>query len=476
MQVRHFILILIAVSTVIISLLPEFAPRLTNVQAQGNATTVTLTNTATGTATNTSTLTQTGTPPTATPTGSLTSTPTFTPLPTATPTFTPFGTPQPTATKAIRVVNEITQPKPGDAVAGLVSIEGTALIDAYHKFDLHIAVAGSEDWQWVTTAYTVVHDARLYWLDSTQYKDGFYDLRVRAISDNGNYSEAFLRHIEIRNANPPTPTPLLNELGTPLSTQPFSPILLAPTATPTPNPAFVSHRPDGQGIFAPMHGDVLRGVVDIIATVNGYSSNPFNHYELALSNAGKERWTWLYSSEEQFWQESVYPLDTRRLPDGLYDLRLRVVYRDSNYSEYFVRNLYIANHTAVVARQRPPTPTPMLGIFVPANNATVGGIVEVLGVANINNFQRWELAISPSGAETWSFMVSGATPVAGLIARLDLSRIPLGNYDLRLRVISSDNEQQDYFARTVQLTTPTPTITPTVASTPTSATTLTPKP
>jgi len=476
MQVRHLVLVFIAVSTVIISLLPELTPRLASVQAQGNATTVTLTSTGTGTATTTWTLTPTGTPPTATPTGSQTNTPTFTPPPSATPTFTPFGTPQPTATKPIRVVNEITQPKPGDAVAGLVSIEGTALINAYHKFDLHIAVTGSEDWQWVTTAYTVVPDAQIYLLDSTKYKDGFYDLRVRAISDNGNYSEAFLRHIEIRNANPPTPTPLLNELGTPLPTQPLSPILLVPTATPTPNPAFVSHQPNGQGIFAPARGDVLRGVVDIIGTANGYSSNPFDHYEIALSNAGKEQWTWLYSSEEQFWQESVYQLDTRRLPDGRYDLRLRIVYRDSNYSEYFVRKLYIANHTAVAPHQRPPTPTPMLGIFVPASNATIGGIVEVLGVADISNFQSWELAISPSGSETWSFMVSGTTPVSGLIARLDLSRIPLGNYDLRLRVISSDNAQQDYFARAVQVTTPTPTITPTVASTPTSATTLTPKP
>lgn len=361
-------------------------------------------------------------------------------------------------------------------MAGLVSIEGSALINAYHKYDLHIAVAGSEEWQWVTTAYTVVHDARLYLLDSTKYRDGFYDLRVRAISDNGNYSEAFLRGLEIRNANPPTPTPLLNAQGTPLPTQPLSPILLVPTATPTPEPAFVSNLPNGQGIFSPVHGDVLRNVVDIIATVNGYSRNPFAHYELALSIAGKAQWAWLYSSEEQFWQESVYQLDTRRLPDGFYDLRLRIVYRDSNYSEFFVRNLNIANHTPVAAQQRPPTPTPMLGIFVPASNATVGGIVDVIGVATIENFLRWELAISPSGAETWSFMVSGTTPVSGLLARLDLSRLPLGAYDLRLQVISQDNRQQDYFVRAVQLTTPTPTITPTIATTPTQPTTLTPKP
>jgi len=238
----------------------------------------------------------------------------------------------------------------------------------------------------------------------------------------------------------------------------------------------VSHLPNGQGIFAPAHGDILRGLVDMIGTVNGVGANAFVRYEIAISNAAKDHWTWLYSNEEQFWQESVYALDTQRLPDGFYDLRLRIVYRDSNYSEYFVRNLRVANHTYVAAQPQPASSTPMLGIFIPATGATIGGIVEVRGVANINNFLRWELALSPDGAEQWSPVVNGNNPVAGLLARLDLNALPLGKYALRLRVISGDNQQQDYFARQLQVAAPTPAATPTLAPTVPVTTTLAPKP
>ena len=472
MQIKHVTLLLIAICALAISLLPGVSSRWPAVQAQNN----TLTNTLSPTGT-TVTSTATTTPATSTPTFTpATATLTFTSFPTPTPTFTPFGTPQPTPTTPIRMVNEITDPKPGDAVAGSVGFRGTALIETYRKYDVHIAVAGSEDWRWLSTSFAVVHNGELYRLDSTKLPDGFYDLRIRAMRDDGNYSEAFLRHFEIRNANPPTPTLVRNAEGTLLPTQPPSPILLVPTQTPTPNPALVSNRPNGQGIFVPVNGDVLRGLVDIIGTVNGAGTNPFVHYEVAISNAGKERWTWLYSNEEQFWQDIVYQIDTQRWADGFYDLRLRIVYRDGNYSEYFVRELRIANRTFVPMQQHPPTPTPMLGIFTPATGAVIGGIIEVRGVANIFNFQRWELALSSSGVELWSPVINSDKPASGLLARLNLSSLAFGNYDLRLRVISSDNQQQDYFARQLQVAAPPPMFTPTLATTVTLTTTLTPRP
>ncbi len=374
------------------------------------------------------------------------------------------------------MVNEIVEPKAGNAVAGVVSIQGTALLDSYLKYDIHIAVAGGDTWHWLITSYEVVHDGELYRLNTRQFLDGFYDLRMRAIREDGNYSETFLRHMEIRNANPPTPTPLRNAQGTLLPTQPPSPILLVATPTPTTKPELLSNHPNGQGIFGPQNGDVLQGVVDIIGTVNGSGANSFVRYELAISNAGQANWTWLYGNEEQFWQESVYQLDTTRLVDGFYDLRLRIVYRDSNYNEYFVRNLRIANHTYVAPVQRMPTPTPMLGIFIPASNAVIGGIVEVRGVAMINNFLRWELSMAPSGLDQWSILVKSNTPVAGLLTRLDLRNLPFAVYDLRLRVISSDNQYQDYFSRQLQVAAPTPTFTPAITTTLTVTATLPPQP
>lgn len=412
--------------------------------------------------------------PTPTATGSITPSPTWT----WTPTFTPFPgevlTPTPTLTRSPRIVNEIVEPKPGDAVAGWLNITGTALIDAYRRYDMHIAIAGSEDWRWLTTSDAVVNDAVLYRLDTTQFADGFYDLRVRVLRDDGNYSETFLLNMEIRNANPPTPTPLRNELGTPLPPQPESPLMLVPTATPTTEPALVSNIPNGPGIFGPEHKQVLRGAIDVIGTANSSSANPFVRYELAITSSGREWWAQLYSSEEQFWQDVLYTLDTKRLDDGFYDLRLRLVFRDSNYDEYYVRNLRVANQTFVPDRR--PTATPALGIFLPVSTASVSGVVEVSGVANTPNFLRWELYLAPSGTEQWSFLVGSQNPTAGLLARLDLSQIPFGVYDMRLRVINRDNQYQDYFSRQIQLAAPTPTFTPTLLSTVPITTVVTPSP
>jgi hypothetical protein len=129
--------------------------------------------------------------------------------------------------------------------------------------------------------------------------------------------------------------------------QPRSPLLVfaSPSPTVTPTPRFRSFIPNSQGIFEPQNGDVIRGQTPIIGTVNSKTAlNPFERYELHITPSGLNQWGWLYSSNEQFWQSEIYTLDTTQLADGFYDLRLRIVYRDSNYDEYHVTRLRVANY------------------------------------------------------------------------------------------------------------------------------------
>ncbi len=400
-------------------------------------------------------------------------TPTWTPTWTATPFGAPTATP--TATRSRKVVNEITHPGPGDAVSGFVDFRGTALLPSFRRYDVHIAVAGSESWQWLLTSDLVVRDDTLYLLDSTSYPDGFYDLRVRAINDAGDYTEASLRGFEIRNANPPTPTPEHNALGTPLPSSP----LPTPTPLPTLPPTRIPERiPGGQGFYAPNRGDVLRGYVAIVGTVNGTRRNPFERYDLYISQSGTEQWNWLYGSEEQFWQQDIYVLDTTALPDGTYDLRLRIVYRDANYDEYFLRNLTVANQMAADQRPgkaAPPKKVPpsqsaaqTLGIHSPASGEVVRGVVDFTGSAVDGSLLRWEMFWSPAGADQWAFLVSSERPVlTGLLARLDLSQMPPGPYDFLLRIVRTDGNYTDYPLRNVQVTfPPTPTPVPTATISP----------
>lgn len=368
----------------------------------------------------------------------------------------------PSSTNIFRIANEIVQPKVGDAVSGWVSIRGTAVIEAYRQYQVHISPAGMESWSWLHSSANVVRDGQIYLLDSTRFPDGFYDIRVRAIQDGGQFTEAYLRGMEIRNANPPTPTPEYDETGAELPPTP------TPTATFTPTPApDVSLRvPGGQGFYEPRPGSVLRGFVPIIATVNGTDRNYFERYELYLSPAGAEAWTWLFSGSDQLWQDAIYVFNSYLLPDGAYDLRLRVVYRDSNFSEYHLRNLYVANASAPpplsgqgqstnpqtsqadLTRPTADTITTPLVITAPRPGTVIAGIVDVRGTATDPNFLRWELHWGPSGVNRWTLLTQGDRQmVESLLAQLDLRGIPAGDYDLRLRVVRQDGNYTDTFVR-----------------------------
>jgi hypothetical protein len=365
------------------------------------------------------------------------------------PLETPGALPSPTPSR--RVVNEIIHPQAGDAAAGFVQIIGTPLIQNFDHYDVHIAPAGSEAWQWLASGYRVIRDDVIYTLDSTQYEDGAYDIRVRAVNNAGVYDEAFLRGLRIRNAFPPTPTPVFNPAGTRVYVIPTQ----TPTPIPTATPVNETRSSQQQGFFAPVSGQVVQGYVPVIASVFGFPKRPFERYELALSGAGLEQWSQLDSGTTQHWQETIYLLNSYRLPDGFYDIRLRNVYRDSNYDEYFVRGLRVANESAV---QITAPSEQANGFHSPRAGETIGGTVTFQGTALASNFLRWELYWSPAGAEAWAFLASGEEEVLrNTLARLDLSLLPAGNYDFMLRVVRKDYNYDDYFVRNLQVIPPTAT-------------------
>ena len=371
-----------------------------------------------------------------------------------------------TPTPDRRVLNEISSPRSNDAVAGLVAIIGTALVHDFIRYEVHVSPSGMENWQWLETHYDVVRDGVLAAWNTFLFPDGRYDIRVRAINRDGNYSEAFARRVEVRNANPPTATPRFDVAGL---QQPPSPILFTSPLFPTPTPAprFLSFVENGQGIFEPANGDILRGVVPVIGTANSKSAyNPFVRYELSLAASGAEDWGWLYTGQEQHWQSPLYDLDTSRLADGFYDLRLRVVYRDSNYDEYYVQRLRVANGASVAQltqQQQVSSAGTAPGLYLPRNGTQVVGVVDFIGTTDVPGLLRWELSYAPAGQEDWEFLVSGDQSVVnGILARLDLSLLPAGAYDFRLRIVRQNHSYSDYYVRGIESLPPTPTPFPTL--------------
>ncbi len=126
------------------------------------------------------------------------------------------------------------------------------------------------------------------------------------------------------------------------------------------------YSPQEQGpqavITSPRDRAEVRGRVSI----QGTATHPeFWKYEVAYGpepNPG-DQWILIGAVHETQVVDNVLETwDTTLVPDGNYSLRLRVVRRDGNYQEYFVREITVANarptDTPTPAATPTPTPTP----------------------------------------------------------------------------------------------------------------------
>jgi hypothetical protein len=112
------------------------------------------------------------------------------------------------------------------------------------------------------------------------------------------------------------------------------------------------------------------------------------------------------------------------------------------------------------------------GIRQPACGETISGVIEVIGTAVHPNYLRYELAFLPQdvpGAE-WIVFAEGAEPVTnGVLAVWDTTVgrsigspvFPDGRYQLRLRVVKTDFNYDEYFVTNLVIQNEGPTATPT---------------
>jgi hypothetical protein len=183
--------------------------------------------------------------------------------------------------------------------------------------------------------------------------------------------------------------------------------------------------------------------VEIIGAVSGQFRNPLNRWDLAISPFTQEEWTTIASGTQAGLDLTLMTLDTAQYDDGLYDLRLRTSYADGNFNDYFLRQLSFANQGDP---QFAFMPRP--GIMAPLANSVVSGIMSIVATVPADDLMHWELAWSRQGQEDWMLLTTGDQPVReGELARLDLSQLPSGLYDLRLRIVRRGFDPQEYWVR-----------------------------
>jgi len=130
-------------------------------------------------------------------------------------------------------------------------------------------------------------------------------------------------------------------------------------------------------ITSPTDGQALSGLV----TISGSANHPeFARWELAYGPDPnpKDAWQPFAEGKQAIANGTIGTWNTGVIADGQYALRLRVVRKDSNYSEAFVRGLKVSNSAPVgTPTSIPPAPT------FPAEEATLPAEQAIQSIATI---------------------------------------------------------------------------------------------
>lgn len=158
---------------------------------------------------------------------------------------------------------------------------------------------------------------------------------------------------------------------------------------------------DSAKISAPANGSSLFGVVTISGTASSPTLQAYRLEYLSLAGANAQ-WQAIGKPVSQQVVNSVLgQWDTRGLPDGAYQLRLRVTLRDGTVLEDYVRDVKVNNQqptplptippppTATLLPtagpspspliQQPPTTTPRVAAVVVSTPAAPGSAVSLIG-------------------------------------------------------------------------------------------------
>lgn len=383
-------------------------------------------------------------------------TPIFLPLPSLTPepTKTHGGalptprqimspTPLPTldpATLGLPIGNRVSEPPNGAVVRGELKIKGVATGPDFARWQLDLLLNGNE--QLVVflddSENPRPEEGIFERIDTTLFPDGTHVLRLRVFHTDGTYEE-YRRLVTFANGN----TSFVLGGGYAIESQ--TPVSTSPEPTPRPQPTQVPPtRPalTGNGISDPVDGARVSGII----RVQGVADTPnFARWQLELLLYGDEAQRVLLAEGEnpRPTEGTFKRVDTTVFPDGTHVLRLRVVYTDANYEEYRVR-ITVDNRELLASA---PTQN---GITSPPEGAVIRGVVDVEGVAFDTDFKRWQLDLLLYGDPNQAiFLDRSSRPrrVPDVLATVDTTQYPDGTHTLRLRVVHTDSNYDEYTVR-----------------------------
>lgn len=152
---------------------------------------------------------------------------------------------------------DITHPGAGEAIFGLVTIEGSADHPSFVSYELSFAYQPNPEDTWfpiMQSIQTPVSEGRLGIWDTTGITDGTYQLRLRVWLKNGNALEAFVQDLRVRNTIPTESPTAVKQVA--IQSPSSIPLTQTPQPTPLP-PSFSDGRAHVTRIF--FTGAILGG-------------------------------------------------------------------------------------------------------------------------------------------------------------------------------------------------------------------------
>lgn len=157
---------------------------------------------------------------------------------------------------------DIREPLGGEAIDGVVTIEGSASHPSFVSYDLSFAHSDNptETWFQIGDAFfTSVTDGRLGLWDTTGITDGFYSLRLRVHLSNNIMLESIVEGLRIRNNTPiETATPQPNRIT-------VTATIALPTRTPRPTPLPFPGGSDTSTVLRTFTKGIIAGVLVLLS-------------------------------------------------------------------------------------------------------------------------------------------------------------------------------------------------------------------
>ncbi len=220
--------------------------------------------------------------------------------------------------------------------------------------------------------------------------------------------------------------------------------------------------------FAEENNGVLltgNGIAVGTVTIQGVANHPtFRKWQLDLLIEGDvAQATFLaWGEDAQITPGPLATIDSTHYPDGDHLLRLRVVHSNLNYDEFFTPITFAnqssaetpAGHPAGTVETAPDSPSLILVGDEDDPNGfqlaekTLQGTVTLNGVATHPSFRKWQIDILINRDPDQSQFVAvgeSALPTAAALTELDTTRYPDGEHLLRLRVVHSNLNYEEYY-------------------------------